>query len=539
MTTDLHTKEPQGAQQSNDVPLESHLQDAERWFIYKLGKYLNLFEEAAPTTERFMADGSTPEGEALHFLKTLELRAAKLCKLLEDAGEQEPEAVDMQIVIGVSHNGQEAWAFALPPLGKGKKLNQQELEARIAAEGVCFGLTAHDFLKETVAGNCLRLFVIARGIPPQDGQDGKVTECFLREKQIHLTAVENGVVDYKNLHWLQTVSAGETICTLVQPGGEADGRTVKGGTVKARRGKMPPIPAGSNTKVNPEQTALVAACDGQLNFYHKAFHVEKILKIRGDVDISVGNLDVLGDLDIKGSVRDGFTVKATGNIVVHGLVEGACLEAGGNIQIILGVKGNGKGEIHAQGDVVCKYLENAKVRAGKNVVADNIINSNVYAGAMVLARAGNGAIIGGKVAAGNKISAKKTGNESCRATELIIGEDPNSLKAAAKLRKEAELLLSEINETMLNINYLEKKDKAEKLPKLRLKLSVHKMAYEKKLKQIEATRVNTENVDNQVAVDIIYPQTGVEIYGSKMVFHTQNRMCRIYKLNGELQVGRK
>lgn len=47
-----------------------------------------------------------------------------------------------------------------------------------------------------------------------------------------------------------------------------------------------------------------------------------------NVDNSTGDIDYEGDVVVKGNVLAGFTVKATGDITVSGIVEGATVIAG-------------------------------------------------------------------------------------------------------------------------------------------------------------------------------------------------------------------
>ena len=63
--------------------------------------------------------------------------------------------------------------------------------------------------------------------------------------------------------------------------------------------------------------------------------------IKGNVDYDYGNIDFNGSVHITGSVLPGFTVKAKGDIVVDKNVEDAYLEAGGDINVKMGISGKG------------------------------------------------------------------------------------------------------------------------------------------------------------------------------------------------------
>ena len=44
--------------------------------------------------------------------------------------------------------------------------------------------------------------------------------------------------------------------------------------------------------------------------------------VPGDVDFSTGNIDFIGSVKVMGSVRNGFSVKAEGNVEIMGRLEG-------------------------------------------------------------------------------------------------------------------------------------------------------------------------------------------------------------------------
>ena len=71
---------------------------------------------------------------------------------------------------------------------------------------------------------------------------------------------------------------------------------------------------------------MIAARSGHLEFANNAFHVRPVLEIKGDVDYGTGNIDFNGDVHIFGDVREGFDVRATGTIIINGLVEAATVE---------------------------------------------------------------------------------------------------------------------------------------------------------------------------------------------------------------------
>ena len=75
--------------------------------------------------------------------------------------------------------------------------------------------------------------------------------------------------------------------------------------------------------------------------------VVNVYEVNGNLDMSMGNIDFNGDVNITGSVRSGVTVHAMGSIYVGGFVEGATLIAGKDIVLKDGVNTKNSGKIEA------------------------------------------------------------------------------------------------------------------------------------------------------------------------------------------------
>ena len=109
---------------------------------------------------------------------------------------------------------------------------------------------------------------------------------------------------------------------------------------------------------------------------------------------------------------------------VSGVVEGALVEAGGDIIIAKGMNGMGKGVLNAKGNVVAKFLENATVTALGYVSSESILHSTVYAGDEITVSGKRGFITGGRVCATNMVSVKTLGSSMGADTIVEVGADP-------------------------------------------------------------------------------------------------------------------
>lgn len=154
-----------------------------------------------------------------------------------------------------------------------------------------------------------------------------------------------------------------------------------------------------------------------------------------DIDNSTGDIEYNGDVTIKGNILAGFSVKAKGDVVVQGVVEGATVIAGGNITFNRGIQGMNKAVIKAGGNIVSKFIESVSlVEAGGNIESDSILHSRVVAKGFIKATGKKGLIIGGDVKATSFIEAKTIGNEMGTTTVVGVGVNPTMKKRMDELK---------------------------------------------------------------------------------------------------------
>lgn len=501
----------------------------------------------------FLHDGSLSEEENTFWIILNEKAETYLTKLRVLSSEEVPEdgsdslalSQDMHLEIYVTHDQMTAYGCLFPPLGDGHALSFEQLRLNAESEGIKFGID-DTLLRELVeSGKMLRVFVLASGRPRRDGEDGKIIDRFSREKKISFDVDDKENIDYKNLNWLQNVHAGDVVCEIIPPIPPEDGVNIRGVVQKAASGRAPKPPMGKNIAENDEHTALVALCDGQLVFSAGCFKVQQMVMIEEDLDSSVGNLDVIGSVTINGNVFEGFTVKATGDIIVRGSSEGSTLIAGGNVQIFQGMNGNFKGRIEAGKNVTTRYLEYCTVTAGGTVKTDSIVSSTVISSEKVSASTGKGVILGSTVIGFKGIDAKIIGNERNLQTSLTIGSDPKLYDELRALKNEIHDISRKSDDNEKNILFLQKQEFLDAkyqqvLSKLTLDQSVFKMNLAKKTARVEVIEEELKSGEAcQIVVNQLFPPVSVTIGSTRMIISTEERMRRIYKSEGEIILGAK
>jgi len=266
--------------------------------------------------------------------------------------------------------------------------------------------------------------IVAQGQAPEHGVDERLE--FRKEfdpalKDVSLTN-GGGAVSHYERSSVTSVSSGTQIATLHPATEGADGWTVQGKALPAKRGKSLGLKLDDSVDVKPDG-AVLAHHDGLLEFKGGWLRVKEVLEIKENVDFSTGNVQFGGDVLISGSVKDCFTVSATGSIVVRQLVEAATLTAGVDIALEGGMAAREKGEVQAWRDVTARYLDSVSVSVGRDLeVAKEIVNCTLWVAGAI--RAPRCAVIGGEIRASGAVDLGVIGAEGGAGPEITLGRIP-------------------------------------------------------------------------------------------------------------------
>lgn len=370
--------------------------------------------------------------------------------------------VDCKYDVSVSTGNKEAFIFITPPTGTGKGVTVEGIEAALKASNVVFGLR-EDVIKMIADDRKYsQKLCVAVAQLPIDGVSGSITYKYDKKVEAAPTENERGFVDYKDLGLIRVVRTGDVIADITLPTEGEPGVDVRGGKIAQYPGKKAQFTLGPNTKITEDEQHVVAAADGRLIFKNNAFTVETTVIINGDVDASVGNISFIGDVIIKGNVCEGFKVSSNTNITVSGEVNGATLEAGGNITIKQGCV---FAKITCHGNVSALFCERSSINCDGNISAQNYVICNIYCAGELTIKASNGSLIGGKYTILNSLEASNIGSKTYTPTDITLGD--NAILADEKTQLEMKIAAAQkkIEDLTMIVNFLnEKKKELRKLP---------------------------------------------------------------------------
>lgn len=490
----------------------------------------NTDSAQAPFGPRDLLDGGELLPVHRRLIEQAARSAAEMLASFHGDGEQ-LQAVNGHVGVIESEDGLSAWLLLLPPLYGGGDVTLEHLYTALAERGITYGVDTQAI--ETLAQPLyFRIVEAARGTPPVDGEDGSVEEVIPTSSSVRFVEKQNGVIDFKDMNWFHNVNAGDVLCRLIPPVPAKNGTNIHGAQLTAREGRRAVPPAGKNTVVSGDGLTLVARIEGEVVYRSGQYHVEQALTINGNVDFSTGNLDVKGAVIVMGDICEGFTVKASGDITVYGMIEGATLVSGGNIFAKTGMNGNGKGSMTARGEIRCKFIENGSADAEGNIYLESAINARLSSQSSVLVKSGRGALIGGETVAMKTIEATSAGNKNNYLTTV-------SIKATESFKIKQKQVEDDLRKTFEELDELTASENGTAITnEARLRSSTLKMKERKLRQQLEQMRAQCEELDSAVMrFGALYPNTVAVIGGAAATSKQEHTHCLIYQKDREIVFG--
>ncbi|HWR43139.1 FapA family protein [Sporomusa sp.] len=453
-----------------------------------------------------------------------------------------PVEVEPEIQILVARDRMEATLQANLPKGC-RPINIGEVMNKIKQTGIVYGIDSAAI--ESAIARPGSTVVCAKGLRPVDGVNAFITYHIDLESKGRPVELEDGRVDFKNLNMFTTVLKDELLAEKIPPTPGTVGMDILGNEVPAKPGRDLVLPIGKNVYV-VEGLKVHAGQAGQLVVVNNKVNVIPVIEVKGDVDLSTGNIEFVGSVLVQGSVQTGFTVKAEGNVEITGNVSGGIVE-GKNVVVRMGIQGMHRGYIKATENVVAKYIENATVYAGKDViVSDVILHSKVSAAKRVIIEERRGLIVGGQISAGEEIRAKTVGTGSATNTDIEVGVNPQMREEYQELRKEVRKIEFNLEQTQkaltilraMNQNSLppEKHEMLLKLTKAQFHLIGQIETMRNRIAEIELALEEMRYGHIKVS-DIVYP--GVKLVVGTLVKPVRDpiKFATFYAEDGEIKTG--
>lgn len=283
---------------------------------------------------------------------------------------------------------------------------------------------------------------VALAQPPVQGRDAIVEVLVTDQEDHHPVTRADGSVDHHANVASRFVEAGTVLATRIPPDPGAPGVDVSGQPIEPRAVVDHQLErlAGQNTAIEGDQ--LLAVEPGRPMLNGERIDLLHSYEVPGDLNYAVGNIVFDGDVTVRGDVKPGFSIVATGSVTIGGVLEHASIEAGHDISV-QGVIGEYHADgwmeeaehtttLQAGGDVHAQYLRAVTVRAGGEVrVNREIVNSNVQAARVEMGAGGR--IVQSDLVVESDIEAGALGSHNGAHTHLHVtthrSEEPLVIRA--------------------------------------------------------------------------------------------------------------
>ncbi|MCL2497291.1 MAG: FapA family protein, partial [Symbiobacteriaceae bacterium] len=161
-------------------------------------------------------------------------------------------------------------------------------------------------------------YVVATAKIPIHGKDAEITMFEIPEANPEVQ--QDGSTNFYNINLMQSIQEGDWLGEKKPPTLGIAGVNVRGKIINATDGIDAPLVYDKDSVTEEEENGIVvlrAMRSGMLQEINGRLGVVSHLEFE-NIDFSTGNIDFDGSLTIRGTIMDGFTVRATGDISVLG-----------------------------------------------------------------------------------------------------------------------------------------------------------------------------------------------------------------------------
>lgn len=324
----------------------------------------------------------------------------------------------------------------------------EEIIKEIDNQGIVIGLKEEEVkkaLEHAKEKNFVTNILIAEGLEPERGNPPTTLKLLIDDAVQSLSPVINdrGVADFTHSKTFKVVQPGEHLMRKVPGNPGRVGTNLFGEPVVHvdEQDFANEIPGAIISEEDPN--LLIAAVKGHPVVMHNGVKVDEVMVIKR-VNIASGNVKFDGSVRVLDDVENGFSIDASGDVIVEGIVSNSSVKASGSITIHGGVMGNPSSDqtrpsLVAGGSITAKFLANVDVKLNEELyIEDHIYNCNIVSGNNVVVgnKEHKGAIIGGKCMAKYEIQCKQAGSPAGFNTWLEVGSDPKLLQEYEKVSEE-------------------------------------------------------------------------------------------------------
>lgn len=409
-----------------------------------------------------------------------------------------------------------------PPTNGGNLMTKEDIISTLVRAGVKYGVDEEKVYQFLSDRRYCTDYILAKALAPVQGHDAVITYHFNVDLTLKPKTNEDGSVDFHQLDMISHCKKGDLLATLNPIDHGKPGIDVCGNVIRPNKVNNRVMRHGNNITVSEDGLRLYSMVDGHVSLTDNRVFVSDTYEIPADVDTSTGDVVYEGNVVVKGNVITGFSIRAKGDIEVYGVVEGAYIDAGGQIILRRGMQGMNKGILKATGNIITKFIENAEVISGGYITTESILHSRVSAKGDIIVGGRRGFVTGGEIRSGTMISVKTAGSHMGTNTLLEVGIDPRILEEFRELEKKIANLQADKDKITQTVALIRKRlqaggaipfDKMETLKQMTQSNITLDTQLQEARKRYDELRIDMEgNAAGMIRVqDTVYPGTKIVI----------------------------
>ncbi len=443
-------------------------------------------------------------------------------------------AVNETVKVSIDSDKMFATGRFYPPSNGGNTITKEDIVHALVSAGVKYGLdddTIKDILKER---KYCTDYILAKATQVEQGKDAKITYYFNTDPNLKPKRNEDGTVDFHQLDIISHCDKGDLIAELTPMDSGKPGIDVCGNIIRPLKVNNKILRHGNNIYMSEDGLKMFSAVSGHVTLTDGRVFVSDTYEVPANVDASTGDIRYDGNVLIRGNVITGFSVRAKGDIEVNGVVEGAYLEAGGQIILKRGMQGMNKGVLTAKGNIITKFLENAEVFAGGYVSTESILHSKVNAKGDIIVGGKRGFVTGGEIRSATMISVKTAGSHMGTMTLLEVGIDPGIIQEYRELERKISSMMKDKEKLTQALTIIRKKQDMgvvldQEKKDLLIQITQNSITLEAELKEAkkrcEELKLEMDNANASGVIkvsDNIYPGTKISI--SNVIYYVREEI---------------
>ncbi len=338
-----------------------------------------------------------------------------------------------------------------------------------------------------------KYFTVAKGRAPVESSDAQISYRFDSDYLQAGLVNEDGTIDFRKRGYIPEVKAGDVLAVKIPLAGGENGTNIYGDAILPSLAMDVEFKCGNGVEISGDGFSIRAAMDGYPKLdMDGTVSVVREYTIQGDVDYSTGHVNFDGNVNITGTIKNGFRVEC--HDVVVDSIEGGIVNCQGDVVVTRGVT---KASIVTRGNLSAKYIHHSDVSClGSLHVDKEVLESNAAINGACISEEGR--ILSSKIHAKLGVQVQNVGTEISKPSIITAGVSLYTEKELSRINAMIEREQNEIDKKTAAKDKLEA-DRNE----IRIKIKEIEKAEKKSGSIVE--QLNSKNLDKltEQAVDVL------------------------------------